>query len=465
MTSRQNDADGAATKLSAPIVFLAKSRSWGDRFAWLAGALAVATVLTYLRLQAGLGSAGVPIVFYFPAIIVVALVSGWEYGIAALMLSIVIVWFVFVPPAFSFHAPSRDQFVTLTLWAMVSASLVALAYFLRLSLQGLLRSESRYRQLVSVISDVVWITDGDGNVHHPHPSWTRVTGMAWPEYRDRGWLKSVHEEDRPALKPTETDGYHAAEFRLWDGAAGDWRWYRSRAVALTGPDGEIEEWITTMRDAHEAKLARERNELMIGEGRHRLKNLVTIIDALAKSSRQRTASDNPELDGFLKRFLGRLHALGAAADLVLAGNHLSVEIGAIVRATLAPFMEENANRYRIAGPVIQLSEPTGGGLALAVHELATNAIKYGALTAPDGYVSIGWTSAPVTDGERVVIEWQEHGGPKPAAPEKEGFGSRVIKSVPAREKNGEVTIAYQPDGLYCRIAFVQAVKTAEPNVE
>ena len=453
-------AVGEAPGPSRFVLFLVKPRSQAMRMIWLVGALATATLVTMLRLHLGLGPSGVPLVFFLPAIIVVVLVAGLEYGFAALALSFAIVWFAFIPPPFTLQIPPRPQAITFALWSLVCVPLVALAYALRASLQLLLRSEQRYRQLVSVTSDVVWVTDGAGNVRQAHPSWTRVTGMEWPSYQNHGWLRAVHEDDRAILNPTGPDGYHSVEFRLWDKTAGDWRWFRSRAVALNGPDGEIEEWVTTMRDAHDAKLARERSELMMGEARHRLKNLVTIIDALAKSSRQRGSSDNPDLEAFLKRFLGRLHSLGAAADLVLAGQHLSVDIGAMIRATLAPFIEENANRFRIDGPAVQLSEPTGGGLALAVHELATNAIKYGALSAPDGRVSIIWSCVRVTDGERVTIEWKEHGGPAPVAPEKEGFGSRVIKSVPAREKNGEVIIEYRPDGLYCRISFVKALNTA-----
>jgi PAS domain S-box-containing protein len=466
MTSRQNMTGGAASRLSQLVVFLAAPRPFWKHLVWLAGALAASTLLTYFRLKIGLGSAGVPVVFYFPAIIVVALVAGWACGLAAVALSIAIVWFVFVPPALSFHAPSRDQIITLALWALVSALLVALAYFLRLALQELLRSEMRYRELVAVTSDIVWVTDGEGNVHAPHPAWTRVTGMPWPTYRGRTWIEAIHEEDRPLLQPTKvaTDGYHMAEFRLRDGTTNDWRWFRSRAVPLTGPDGEIREWITTMRDAHDARLARERRELLIGEGRHRLKNLVTIIDALAKSSRRPRPAENPELDAFLKRFLGRLHALGAAADLVLAGNHVSVELGAVLRATLAPFTEENANRFHIEGPEVQLSEATGGSLALAVHELATNAIKYGALSDPNGSVAVGWTRTPMPDGDRIVIEWIETGGPKPTAPEREGYGGRVIKSMASREKSGEVAIEYRPDGLYCRIGFLNTFVPPQQTV-
>lgn len=454
-------AEAHAPGVSPLVAFLVKERSQAERAAWLVGALAAATLITVLRLNLGLGTSGVPLVFFLPAIIVVTLVAGWEYGFASLLLSIVIVWFAFLPPAFTFHIPPRPQAVTFVLWSLVSVPLITLAYFLRASLQLLIRSESRYRQIASVTSDLVWLTDAESNIQRPHPNWSRVTGLEWPAYRGQGWLNAVHEEDRGKLEPVAGDDHHAAEFRLWDASAGDWRWYRSRAVALKGPDGRTEEWIIAMSDVHDGKLAHERSEMMIGEARHRLKNLVTIIDALAKSSRQRGGEPSAELEAFLKRFLGRLHALGAAADLVLAGHHLSVDIGTMIRATLAPFLEENVNRFTIDGPEIQLGEPTGGTLALAMHELATNAIKYGALTAHDGRVSVTWTCAPVPDGERVVIEWKEHGGPPPKVPEKEGFGTRMIKSVPSREKNGEVTIQYPPDGIYCRIEFTQAARQDE----
>jgi PAS domain S-box-containing protein len=441
------------------VLFILRPRSQAMRLAWLVGALAVATLITALRLQIGLGTSGVPLVFFLPAVIAVTLIASWEYGAASLALSIAIVWFAFIPPPFSFVPPARAQVITIVLWSVVSVLLVAITYFLRAALLISMRNEQRYRRLTAVTSDIVWVTDGAGNVNAPHPSWTRVTGMAWPSYSGRNWLDAVHEDDRARLRPDTVKGDHAAEFRLRDANADDWRWYRSRAVALTGPGGDVEEWITAMRDVHESKLSREQDELMIGEARHRLKNLVTVIDALAKNSRQKGAPENAALDAYMKRFLGRLHALGAAADLVLAGQHQYVEIGAVVRATLAPFLEENAERFRIEGAAVTLSEATGGNLALAMHELATNAIKYGALSVPDGYVSIHWADEPAADGDRITIEWKEHGGPVPVRPDREGFGGRVIKTVPVREKNGEVKVEYPEDGLYCRIAFTKTAAT------
>ena len=209
-----------------------------------------------------------------------------------------------------------------------------------------------------------------------------------------------------------------------------------------------------MQDVHARTLADEQRDLVIGELRHRMKNLITVIDALAKNSRRR-ADNGPVVDEFLKRFLGRLHALAAAADLVLAGNRVAIDANAVVRATLVPFDEEKSNRIRIDGPDLQLSEELGGGLALAVHELATNALKYGALSVHGGTISFTWTVTPMAGGDEVVFEWKERGGPPPEPPTREGFGNRVIKSVTSREKTGSVSIENPPEGVTCRIAYVK----------
>src|SRR5205814_166354 len=126
-------------------------------------------------------------------------------------------------------------------------------------------------------------------------------------------------------------------------------------------------------------------ELALGEARHRLKNLMAIIEALAKFSGTRPGED-PVFDGFLQRFLGRLHALGTASDLVLKYGPGVMEANAVVAAVLQPFLSESPQRVRFDGPALELSEHFGGALAMAVHELATNALKYGALSHPAGSV-------------------------------------------------------------------------------
>ena len=193
-------------------------------------------------------------------------------------------------------------------------------------------------------------------------------------------------------------------------------------------------------------------EMVLGEARHRLKNLMAIIEALAKFSGTRPGQD-PVLDGFMQRFLGRLRALGTASDLVLKYGPGVLEANAVVAAVLEPFLSEAPPRVRFDGPRLDLSEHFGGALAMAVHELATNALKYGSLSVPEGSVTFRWRTGPYEGGEAIEFVWKEDGGPPPKPPEKDGYGHRLIRSVAAREPDGEVRLDYPPEGLVCRIAY------------
>jgi two-component sensor histidine kinase len=289
--------------------------------------------------------------------------------------------------------------------------------------------------------------------------------MEWPDYAGHGWMKAVHPDDVPLTTPqTPGNGGDAqrAEIRLKDPATGDWHWYYMRAMPLFDADGKVAEWISALTDIHQNKMQREHQQLIIGEARHRLKNLITIIEALAKSSKPKA---EPAVDEFMRKFSGRLHALSAAGDLALASNYSAIDTEEIVRATLAPFLETESARLTFSGPKLSLPEATGGALALGVHELATNAIKYGALSVPGGKVSFSWHTEDTGADQAVVMEWTESGRPNVPAPEREGFGGRVIRFIPGRERNGKVDVEYRPGGFYCRISFVRPRPTAvEPGV-
>ncbi len=463
LNDHKTNIDGTkAYNRTSPVEYLLRDRTLALRVCWLILSLAIASGLTYLRLAGGLGSAGVPLVFYLPAIIATTLVAGAEIGIAALALSLLLVWVLFTPPALTWHLPSRDQSVTLGLWAVVAGIIVWLSGFLRSSLQELSRNELRYRKLAEVTSDIVWITDEKGHSHAANTAFTRVTGLSWPDTGGHKWLKAIHEEDRAAIVPNakRAEDYHQVEFRLWDATAKEWRWYRSRAVAIKTPQGEIVEWITAMRDVHQPKLARERTAIIVGESRHRLKNLVTIIESIAKGSQRKSDKTNPETVAFVERFVGRLRALGTAADLALAGQHQIMDLRDVVKATLEPFMEES-EQIHMSGSSLVISQETGGSVALAIHELATNAIKYGALSVPGGFVSLSWIDAPEGDNQKVTLLWKERGGPPVTAPSREGYGSRVIRAAASRERDGRVAIDYQPDGLQCELSFAQTSQNRE----
>ena len=303
---------------------------------------------------------------------------------------------------------------------------------------------ARYRNLLSAISSAVVISDAEGNITEPHPGIAHITGMEWEQYRSTGWLAAVHPDDRDQIFG---DGVEH-EIRVRDPQSGDWHWYLLRSVRLP----RTREWISIVSDIHAGKLAAERHDILVGELRHRLKNLMSVIGGLATSSKPQ---GEPAVDGYVRKFLGRLQALTTAGDLLLANGRNLVEAGDIARATLKPFMEDGSGRIRIIGPRLVLSQETGGALGLGIHELATNAIKYGALSVPDGTVTLIWRIDPQGQDERITIEWKEGGGPPVATPLREGFGTRILQFVPAREKNGETAIEYQPDGLYVRIGFAR----------
>jgi two-component sensor histidine kinase len=223
-----------------------------------------------------------------------------------------------------------------------------------------------------------------------------------------------------------------------------------RELLRTAWRSERELMIVAERRAREA----EAREMVLGEARHRLKNLMAIIEALAKFSGPRPGQ-NAEVDAYVKRFLGRLRALGTASDLVLKHGFDVLEANAVVGAVLEPFLSASPPRVTFDGPNVRLSERFGGALALAVHELASNALKYGALSEPGGTIDFRWTAKPRTDGEYIEFVWTESGGPAPVKPSRDGFGHRLIRSVAAGEPEGLVEIDYPPQGLVCRVAYLR----------
>jgi two-component sensor histidine kinase len=184
-------------------------------------------------------------------------------------------------------------------------------------------------------------------------------------------------------------------------------------------------------------------QLVRGELQHRIKNFITVVQALAVQT-GRSSSDAADFDA---KFTKRLQALAGAQALIDDPKHSSAGLALLVDRTLAPFYE--AERVKVASASdVRVSEDVAAGLALILNELATNALKYGSLSAPDGKVSI--TVERVGDRARLV--WLEQGGPRVAAPSRNGFGTRLIRSA-LPHGSGTAEIDYRPRGLQCRIDF------------
>lgn len=282
--------------------------------------------------------------------------------------------------------------------------------------------------------------------------------LGHPQSDENGWRSFIHPDDekhfaahRERLKTIARGETLFWEFRMRD-AEGQWRWFLSRDVLLS-EDGAGAPLLVTgnAADITEQKDAEERMEILAGEMRHRAKNLVSLVEGIGRLSRPK---GQPAVDAFVERYMGRLKALLWTGDIVLSSNQRSAYLHAVLDTVLAPFQSASEpERIALRGPAVLLSERTAGGLGLAIHELATNALKYGALSAPAGQVSICWTLTPTEAGEEFAMEWRETGGPTVSPPKAEGFGGKVIRHSIAHEPKSRIALDYLPEGLRCGFAF------------
>jgi two-component sensor histidine kinase len=199
------------------------------------------------------------------------------------------------------------------------------------------------------------------------------------------------------------------------------------------------------RDITLAKRADQHRDLMIGELNHRVKNTLALVQSLATQTGHSVAS----LEEFKKSFTTRLHALAAAHDLLTDTNWGGTTLHHVIQTAVAPFAarEGRTGQIGIHGPTVWLNSNTAITLALAFHELVTNAAKYGALSIETGRVSISWVASPAVNPTEVDLNWQESGGPVVQPPSRTGFGTTLIEKVLAYEAEGKAELSFPPSGV------------------
>ncbi|MFZ5721195.1 MAG: sensor histidine kinase [Pseudomonadota bacterium] len=223
---------------------------------------------------------------------------------------------------------------------------------------------------------------------------------------------------------------------------GEIRWIEGAARFVLGEDGQPRRMVGTNIDITERKGAERRQQLLINELNHRVKNTLAIVQAIAwQSFRSGGMARQARED-----FEGRLAALAAAHDVLTGQNWEAASMVRIVCGALAPH-DPADGRITIAGPSIDLEPKTAVSMALAMHELATNAVKYGALSEPAGRVEIRWT---LEEGA-LRLTWRESGGPAVSAPAQRGFGARLLEQGLAEELRGTVRLQFRPEGLVCEM--------------
>ncbi|HVR82451.1 MAG TPA: chemotaxis protein CheB [Luteimonas sp.] len=203
------------------------------------------------------------------------------------------------------------------------------------------------------------------------------------------------------------------------------------------------------RDITERTQAERHVELMLAELNHRVKNTLASVQAIALQ----TVANSPTLEAFRDTFLARLLALSNTHNLLANDVWKGADLREIVLSELAPYQRDGQSRIELTGDALQLTPKIALALSMALHELATNAGKYGALSVPQGQVAVSWETRRKQDRPWLHLLWAEHNGPLVTPPSRRGFGSRLLNEGLAYELEGTAALEFEPTGVTCRIDF------------
>lgn len=234
-------------------------------------------------------------------------------------------------------------------------------------------------------------------------------------------------------------------------------WGNGMTMGIFSP--ELTGLMKILRDETPAKLAEDQRVLLLNELNHRIKNTLTTVQSITEQT-LRAAKVDPNIR---RDLTDRLMAVSEAHNVLVDESWAGADLGTIVRQALAPHDHKEISRFEIDGPLVWLSPQQAVAMALALHELATNALKYGALSTEAGQVQIAWNLAHNQLGARQIsLLWRELGGPPVTPPDHTGFGTRLIARTFGQESGGEARIDYLPQGVQCVMQLPLSVSGEEP---
>jgi len=257
----------------------------------------------------------------------------------------------------------------------------------------------------------------------------------------------VHADDWPKLSNAMQNlatgpGTLQVEFRIRR-PNGEIRWCIGAAASTEVEQGGTLRAGGVTLDITERKEAEERQILLIREVDHRARNALAVAQSIVGLTRA------PSIEGYVTAVQGRIAALARTHTLLAESRWQGADFRKLIDDELAPFCGEKNDRCIMSGPAISLNPAIAQSLALVIHELVTNAAKYGALSVPSGRVAINWE----TTQKNLTVNWVESGGPPSKAPERQGFGSQIMKATIERQLRGKLRQEWRPQGLRCTFSF------------
>jgi PAS domain S-box-containing protein len=311
--------------------------------------------------------------------------------------------------------------------------------------EQLRESEARFRAMADSAPAPVWMTSAAGGIEFANEAFSEFAGVPAEALLGDAWIGLIHPEDildvgtRRAAARAELLAYgFEARFLCADGA---YRWMSANCRPRIDERGQFQGYIGMAMDITETKAAEARQRLLINELNHRVKNTLASIQSIARQT-LRPDETPPHVR---QRLIERLLAMSAAHDILTRESWEGASIGEIVHQGLRPFVDESEpDRISSSGPRLRVGASAALSLALAVHELATNAVKYGALSSPSGRIVVAWED--IGDG-RGLLRWVESGGPPVDAPARKGFGTRLLDGGLAADLGGRPKLSFAVEGV------------------
>ncbi|MEH6696425.1 MAG: PAS domain S-box protein [Hyphomonas sp.] len=313
-------------------------------------------------------------------------------------------------------------------------------------------SEDRLSILADNISQLAWMAEPDGDIFWYNRRWYEYTGTTFEEVQGWGW-RAVHHPDH-VDRVVERIQHSWDTGEPWEdtfplrGRDGSFRWFLSRALPIRDDSGTIVRWFGTNTDVTEDRRQQEHIQLLMHETNHRAKNTLGLVQAIARQ----TAASQAERE-FVERFSSRLIALAANQDVLVKAGWQGGDVQTLIRAQLAHFGDLLDSRILLDGPTLRLTTAAVQVFGMALHELATNAGKYGALSVDTGQIHISWMHDPSAGKFR--IEWTETGGPEVRPPESTGFGSILLGRMARLSLNADISLDFAPTGLSWKLECPQ----------
>lgn len=355
-------------------------------------------------------------------------------------------------------APSRSQLDALADLAETAASLLALKDGNRrgeIFREALIREEKRHALALEAASIASWVWDVRTGMLECDPllpklfnlpETTRFPAAHIYQAIDPRDLRQTRTRLREAM---ESGDDYADEYRIRDVSPPRWLAGRGRVVERDH-DGKPLLVFGVNFDITRQKIAEEQQRLLLRELNHRVKNTLATVQALANQ----TVRHSREPAEFLKAFGGRLHALGMAHGLLSDYEWRGIGLDELIRLQVLPYVEDERQRVLVSGDDVFLSPDQALALGLVLHELASNAVRYGALSVAQGRAELSWRVDAEKAGRRLTLSWTERGGPPVAPPEHRGFGSILIQRSLGKLLSSRVSHEFHPEGVAAEISLV-----------